>query len=318
MNDLFLRWQRGWTVARSLPPATEVDGALRVRSMQPGREVEYFAASGDAARLARLVRGESAITWLTMPVGDPGASGADQDPGAPAAAGNSGAPAAAGDRGALGADQDPGAPAAAGNSGAAAADRDPGALGADRDPGALGAVGDPGALGVVGDPVDPVDPGDPGQSVGDSGALGAVGDPAALQAAGLILLRRAEKLMTISLRAHPLRDAPDGYRLRTMVEPGPVLTVVIRDPSGSAAASGVMGLVGHDAVADKIVTMPSHRRRGLAGAVMSALARAAIDQGASTGLLVASADGQALYRRLGWQPVSDVVIASTPGAVYPD
>jgi GNAT superfamily N-acetyltransferase len=212
MTELFLRWQRGWAVARSLPAASDVDGVLRVRSMQTGRDVDYFAASGDAVRIAGLVSGEDAVTWLTMPATD----------------------------------------------------------------------------------------------------------PAALEAAGLVLLKRAEKLMTIELRAQAHVEAPDGYRLRTMVEPGPVITVEVRDESGAPAASGVVGLAGHDAVPDKIVTMPSHRRRGLAGAVMSALVRAAIDQGASTGLLVASVEGQQLYRALGWRPVSDVVIASTPGTVYPE
>lgn len=184
---------------------------LRVRSMQKGRDVDYFAASGDALRLARLVSEEDTVTWLTMPAAD----------------------------------------------------------------------------------------------------------PAALEAAGLTLLKRSEKLMTIELRAHPRVDAPDGYRLWTRVEPGPLLTVVVRDESGSRAASGAMGLAGHDAVADKIGTMPEHRRRGLAGAVMSTLVREAIGLGASTGLLVASEEGQPLYRRLGWEPVSDVVVASTPGTVYP-
>lgn len=219
MTDLFVRWQRGWGVARSLPPADDIGGGiLRLRSGQIGRDVEYFAGdAGDPSSLARLVLGEDAPTWLTMPATD--------------------------------------------------------------------------------------------------------GTAAALEAAGLALLRRAEQLMTTDLRAHP-RTTPNGpYRVRTDVEPGPygtVLTAEVRHESGELAASGTMGLTGRDATADRILTRPAHRRHGLASAVMSALTRAATDEGATRGILVASEEGQRLYRALGWQPVTDILIASAPGNVYPE
>jgi hypothetical protein len=47
--------------------------------------------------------------------------------------------------------------------------------------------------------------------------------------------------------------------------------------------------------------------------VMSALARAAVAEGAHTGLLIASEDGRHLYARLGWLHRMDVLIAkNTP------
>jgi GNAT superfamily N-acetyltransferase len=97
-----------------------------------------------------------------------------------------------------------------------------------------------------------------------------------------------------------------------------VLSAEVRDESGERAATGTMGLSGHDAIADRILTSPAHRRHGLGGAVMSALSRAALDQGASRGILLASEDGQRLYKALGWQPVSGVLIATTPGNTYPE
>lgn len=219
MTGLFARWQRGWGVARDLPLADDVGGVLRVRSMQHGRDVEYFAADADdAERLSGLVLREDSVTWLTVPAADPSRTAA------------------------------------------------------------------------------------------------------ALEAAGLILLKRADQLMTIDLQAQPLTTPPEPYRLHTRVSPGAdgvAITTVVRHESGEVAARGTMGLIGADAVADRIETMRAHRRRGLGGAVMSELARSAMDRGASTGILVASQEGQPLYATLGWQPVSVILIATTPGNSYP-
>ncbi|RKR91223.1 hypothetical protein BDK92_5616 [Micromonospora pisi] len=75
-RDLIIRWQRGWGVARALPAAEDVGGGLRVRCMQPGRDVEYVAldAGEDLASLttlAELVAGEDSVTWLTVPTTEP-------------------------------------------------------------------------------------------------------------------------------------------------------------------------------------------------------------------------------------------------------
>ncbi|WP_127356693.1 GNAT family N-acetyltransferase [Actinacidiphila soli] len=61
-------------------------------------------------------------------------------------------------------------------------------------------------------------------------------------------------------------------------------------PSGSDAA-----------VFDQIETSPAHRRKGLGSLVMRALANAAYDAGATTGVLGATVEGRALQESLGWR-----------------
>jgi GNAT superfamily N-acetyltransferase len=139
---------------------------------------------------------------------------------------------------------------------------------------------------------------------------------ATLTAAGLVLLRRSELMMTTDLGGHPQPPPPPGYRLETVADAA-VLTVTVLDPAGDVGARGTMGLTGPDAVADQIETMPAHRRRGLASALMGALAAAAVDAGARRGILIASEEGRPLYAKLGWRPVADALIATTPGNTYP-
>ncbi|GIG56924.1 hypothetical protein Lfu02_12960 [Longispora fulva] len=134
---------------------------------------------------------------------------------------------------------------------------------------------------------------------------------ATIRAGGLEPLDRPEWLMSVDLAGHP-RPAPVGPYQATVDVDGPVVTVVIHHGSGELAARGQMAVSGADAVADKIETMPAHRRRGLASALMGALAGAAVERGARTGLLIASADGQHLYSSLGWRREADVLIARRP------
>ncbi|MFJ3788522.1 GNAT family N-acetyltransferase [Kitasatospora sp. NPDC090091] len=136
---------------------------------------------------------------------------------------------------------------------------------------------------------------------------------AAVGAAGLELLHRSEWLMTTDLTTHP-QHAPAAPYEREVRAEGPVTVVSLHDPSGAVAARGTVAVVGADAVADRIETDPAHRRRGLGRAVMSALAEAAVSQGARTGLLIASEEGQHLYSSLGWQHEADVLIARGPVA----
>jgi GNAT superfamily N-acetyltransferase len=149
-------------------------------------------------------------------------------------------------------------------------------------------------------------------------------DPAAtgstLEAAGLIVLKRSEVLMTVDLRGHPRSRPAAPYRVLTQVDPHQgdvVVTATVRHESEGVGARGTMGVTGTDAVADRIETVPAHRRKGLASAIMSTLASSAVEEGADHGILVASEDGQRLYTTLGWQPVADVLIATTPGNAYP-
>jgi GNAT superfamily N-acetyltransferase len=72
------------------------------------------------------------------------------------------------------------------------------------------------------------------------------------------------------------------------------------------AAEGYVAVRGQDAVFDRIETTPGFRRQGLATWVMGELTGYAVGQGATTGLLTASAEGAALYASLGWERVAPV------------
>ncbi|MEU1850955.1 GNAT family N-acetyltransferase [Streptomyces sp. NPDC019990] len=130
-------------------------------------------------------------------------------------------------------------------------------------------------------------------------------------AAGLELLHRSEWIMTIDLTEHP-QHAPAAPYEREVRTEGPVTVVSLHDSSGEVAARGTIAVVGTDAIADRIETDAAHRRRGLGRATMSALAEAAVAQGARTGLLIASEEGQRLYSSLGWRREADVLIARGP------
>jgi len=79
---------------------------------------------------------------------------------------------------------------------------------------------------------------------------------------------------------------------------------LVRD--GRVAAEGHVAVRGVDAVFDRIETSPQFRREGLATWVMGALTGYAVGQGATTGLLTASAEGAALYASLGWERMAPV------------
>jgi len=211
VRELIERWHRGWCVARGLTGVEELGDGLRVRCLQPGRDVEYVALADTAVpELAARVLDEREVTWLTVPTTSPA-------------------------------------------------------------------------------------------EVAET-----------LAASGLLLLKRAEQLMTVGLADHPSSKPADPYTLE-VVRVGAAVTAIVRDSAtGEAAARGTIGLSGTDGIADRIETLPAHRRRGLASVVMGALAESAREEGATHGILVASEDGQHLYRRLGWQAVADVLIATAP------
>lgn len=116
-----------------------------------------------------------------------------------------------------------------------------------------------------------------------------------------------ETFMRRALADHPAPQAPEGYEVR--VTRGDVIEVVVTS-SGEEAAGGLIAVVGEDAVPHRIRTSPDHRRRGLGSVVMGVLAREAVAAGAADGLLFATEEGLNLYRKLGWETISDVVIAS--------
>ncbi|NUR60618.1 MAG: GNAT family N-acetyltransferase [Catenulispora sp.] len=134
---------------------------------------------------------------------------------------------------------------------------------------------------------------------------------AALEAAGLQLVHPSETYMTIDLTRHPHHNLDPAFTSKINTE-GADIKVEIHDSTGELAARGHLGLAGTDGVADRILTMPDFRRRGLGAVVMGMLATEAVARGAHTGLLVASEEGRLLYSRLGWKRVADVVIAQRP------
>ncbi|KOV82732.1 GNAT family N-acetyltransferase [Nocardia sp. NRRL S-836] len=137
------------------------------------------------------------------------------------------------------------------------------------------------------------------------------GDPAGvigeLERAGLRVARPDETFMRRPLDDHPQPGPPAGYAVE--VTRDPVIQVRVLAADGEPAASGLMAVVGTDAVAHRIETSAEHRRRGLGSVVMGTLAREAVQDGARTGLLFSSADGVHLYRSLGWERISALVVA---------
>ena len=114
---------------------------------------------------------------------------------------------------------------------------------------------------------------------------------------GLRVDRDDELFMTSRLVPSTV-DVPDGFAARWIVD-GPRAAYSL-DDGERVAAEGTVGVLEKDAVFDAVETSPGYRRLGLGRHVMSALNTWAVDQGATTGLLAASADGAGLYQSLGW------------------
>lgn len=119
-------------------------------------------------------------------------------------------------------------------------------------------------------------------------------------------------LMSAPLTDVPPGPVPEGYRQRTWSRGG-VTRTMIAAPDGSLAARGQIAPTGATAVADQIETSPEHRRRGLGTLVMRTLQRAAVEQGARTGVLGGTPEGRALYESLGWGVESPLTSAKFTG-----
>ncbi|WP_051084626.1 GNAT family N-acetyltransferase [Kribbella catacumbae] len=131
-------------------------------------------------------------------------------------------------------------------------------------------------------------------------------DPATVPLDERWQVQPTEYLMSIRLTAELPACAPE-YELEA-VQTGSVVDVVL-GKRGELAARGKAALSGEYAVIDQVITEPEHRRRGLGSIAMQALAQAAVARGTTTGVLVATADGRALYSRLGWVLVTPVTAA---------
>jgi GNAT superfamily N-acetyltransferase len=129
---------------------------------------------------------------------------------------------------------------------------------------------------------------------------------AELRSTGLHLFPEQKLLMTIDLRVHP--TSTTQYDVQTATE-GSLERVRLAAAGDDEAARGMMAVAGDDAVMHDIHTNPAYRRQGLGSVVMSVLAERALERGATTGLLMATVEGAALYRRLGWVPQATMLTA---------
>ena len=127
-----------------------------------------------------------------------------------------------------------------------------------------------------------------------------------VEKAGLVA-RERQTFLRRGLFDHPKPKLPGGCSVR--VTPGDVIEVVV-SLGGEEVASGLVAVVGEDAVPHGVTTRPDHRDRGFGGVVMGVLAEEAVRAGAHEGLVFATADGLRLCRKLGWYGIADVVIAS--------
>lgn len=92
----------------------------------------------------------------------------------------------------------------------------------------------------------------------------------------------------------------------------PVPVVRLNTLNGEEAAIGRIAFVNDHAIYDRIVTHPDHRRKGLATIVMKLLEEIAASRNISKGILVATAEGRALYQKLGWQLYAPYTTAVIP------
>jgi GNAT superfamily N-acetyltransferase len=105
-------------------------------------------------------------------------------------------------------------------------------------------------------------------------------------------------LMTVAF-TRGVVDVPVSCTARVGYD-GAALLGSIRDGAGAVVSSARLAACGRYGVIDRVRTRPSDRRRGLGRAVMTVLGNRALDEGLTTGLLSATAEGRALYRALGW------------------
>lgn len=117
--------------------------------------------------------------------------------------------------------------------------------------------------------------------------------------AGLDALTSGEHMMTAPVAPGPV---PAQVRIE---ERGRVAFARI-EVEGELAAQGQAAVRAGDVVFDRIETIPAFRRRGFGGLVMTGLSVWAADQGATTGLLMASVGGRRLYGSLGWSDVAPI------------
>ncbi|MQR00779.1 GNAT family N-acetyltransferase [Glaciimonas soli] len=116
-----------------------------------------------------------------------------------------------------------------------------------------------------------------------------------------------EYLMAAELRKHAI-IARDDYQLSIHTNSA-VTDAELRTNQGQLAARGRVAQSNGFAIFDQIVTEPAHQRKGLGRIVMGALSNVSIASESTIGVLVATEDGRALYKAIGWTIVSPVTAA---------
>lgn len=126
---------------------------------------------------------------------------------------------------------------------------------------------------------------------------------------GMRVTDRQQALMSVDMSGQDVEDPRppgDGYTLERS-DDGGCRRVQVR-AHGELAARGSVVAVDEYAVYDRIITEEAFRRRGLGSFVMRALTAGVLDDDVTTGLLMASADGRALYEFLDWEHLADVFV----------
>ncbi|MFF2364011.1 GNAT family N-acetyltransferase [Streptomyces sp. NPDC058122] len=100
----------------------------------------------------------------------------------------------------------------------------------------------------------------------------------------------------------------EGYRLDTWTRAG-LTRALVRSADGAFAARGQVAVTGSAYVVDQVETDSAHQRRGLGRLLMLKLAEVAAGQGATTGVLVATPEGRALYETVGWHVLAPLTSA---------
>lgn len=105
----------------------------------------------------------------------------------------------------------------------------------------------------------------------------------------------------------------DVARLRRIVEGGGLVAVAVDTATGAVVGAG-QNERPHRGVAEvaSIGVLPSHRRRGIAGAITALLTRAGGDAGIATSFLTPADDGAArVYVRVGYRKVGEALYISS-------
>ncbi|MEV0583425.1 GNAT family N-acetyltransferase [Nonomuraea sp. NPDC050310] len=123
----------------------------------------------------------------------------------------------------------------------------------------------------------------------------------------------AARVMNAAFEA-PEATEHDVARLRGVLDKGGLVAVGTDTTTGQAVAAGQLGGP-HEGVAEVagIAVLPSHRRRGLAGALTALLTRAGAAQGVGTPFLTPADDHAArVYARVGYRKVGEALFISLP------